>query len=148
MSPAPKLRHCLPLIACVLACAAGAQTAAEPAPRSAYEDVGALEALARAEAQRDFPPLTERQRMVIGPIEPRLELERCHAPVRASLVTPHHMQDRATLEIKCADAKPWHLYVQVRIIGISPAVVAAHAIVAGTSIKESDLRVEERELSQ
>src|SRR6185312_16514244 len=103
MHSAPKYRHWLLTLS--LAVAPGfAATAGSPAadaqpaapgvaptvaaatPSAAnFQDVHELEALARSEASRDFPPLTERQRFVIGPIEPRLELERCRQPVRAAL---------------------------------------------------------------
>ena len=112
------------------------------------QDIAALESLAKSEAVRQFPPLTDRQRFLIGPIEPHLELPRCREPVRAALVTAHHMQDRATIELRCQNANPWHLYVQVRVIGTSSAVVAAHAIVAGSVLKATDLRVEQHDISE
>ena len=112
------------------------------------QDIPTLESLAKAEAVRQFPALTERQRLVIGPIEPRLELARCHGPVRAALASAHHMQDRATIELRCQDAKPWHLYVQVRVIGTSSVVVAAHAIVVGSVLKATDVRVEQHDISE
>ncbi len=58
------------------------------------------------------------------------------------------MQDRATIELRCQDTKPWHLYVQVRVIGTSSVVVAAHAIVVGSVLKASDVRVEQHDISE
>jgi flagella basal body P-ring formation protein FlgA len=128
---------------------------AAPAPAAAalgregdLQDIPALESLAKSEAVREFPALTDRQRFLIGPIEPHLQLERCREPVRASLASTHHMQDRATIELRCQNAKPWHLYVQVRIIGTSSVVVAAHAIVVGSVLKAADLRVEQHDISE
>jgi flagella basal body P-ring formation protein FlgA len=112
-----------------------------------FEDVAHLESLARAEALREFSPLTERQRLVVGPIEPRLELAKCHAPIRAFLSSAHHMKDRATIELRCPDAKDWHFFVQVRIVGTSPVAVAVHAIVVGAVLQASDLRVEEHDIA-
>jgi flagella basal body P-ring formation protein FlgA len=166
MHSAPKYRHWLLTLS--LAVAPGfAATAGSPAadaqpaapgvaptvaaatPSAAnFQDVHELEALARSEASRDFPPLTERQRFVIGPIEPRLELERCRLPVRAALTSAHHMPDRATVELRCQNAKPWHLYVQVRIVGTSSVAVAAHAIVAGSVLTAKDMRVEQHDISE
>ncbi|HWG72107.1 MAG TPA: flagellar basal body P-ring formation chaperone FlgA [Steroidobacteraceae bacterium] len=131
------------------ATASGVAPATTAAPSAAtFQDVHELEALARSEASRDFPPLTERQRFVIGPIEPRLELERCRQPVRAALTSAHHMPDRATVELRCQNAKPWHLYVQVRIVGTSSVAVAAHAIVAGSVLTAKDMRVEQHDISE
>ena len=57
------------------------------------------------------------------------------------------MQDRATIELKCPDLKPWHIYVQIRIVGTSAVVIAAHAIVAGSVLNARDFRVEQRDLT-
>jgi flagella basal body P-ring formation protein FlgA len=113
-----------------------------------YENLADLEALAKSEAARQFPVLTDRQRWLIGPIEPNLELDRCRQPVRAALSSAHHMQDRATIELRCQNAKPWHIYVQVRIIGTSPVAVAAHAIVAGSVLTAKDLKMEQHNISE
>jgi flagella basal body P-ring formation protein FlgA len=53
-----------------------------------------------------------------------------------------------TIELRCQDAKPWHIYVPVRIVGTSPVAVAAHAIVAGTLIKDTDVKTEEHDVSE
>ncbi len=124
-----------------------AAAAAAP-PGADLQDIPALESLAKSEAMRQFPPLTDRQRFLIGPIEPRLELERCRQPVAASLTSAHHMQDRATIELRCPTPKSWHIYVQVRIIGTSTVAVAAHAIVMGSVLKAADLRVEQHDISE
>jgi flagella basal body P-ring formation protein FlgA len=130
------------------ATAAPAAAAATLGPEVDLQDIPALESLAKSEAARRFPPLTDRQRFLIGPIESRLELARCREPVKAALASAHHMQDRATIELRCQNAKPWHLYVQVRIIGTSSVVVAAHAIVLGSVLKATDLRVEQHDISE
>jgi flagella basal body P-ring formation protein FlgA len=144
---APKYRHCLLALGLAAAPLRHAAPAA-PLPDADLQDVPALEALAKSEATRQFPPLTDRQRFQIGPIEPHLQLSRCRQPVRAALASPHHMQDRATIELRCQDPNPWHLYVQVRIIGISTVAVAAHAIVMGSVLKAADMRVEEHAISE
>jgi flagella basal body P-ring formation protein FlgA len=122
--------------------------AAESGTGASFQDIAALEALAKSEAVSQFPPLTERQRFVVGPIEPRLQLERCQDSVTAQLASVHHMKDRATIELRCQNPKQWHLYVPVRIVGTSPVAVAVHAIVVGSVLKAADLRVEEHDISE
>ncbi len=112
------------------------------------QDIAALSALAKSEAALQFPKLTERQRFLVGPIEPHLQFEKCSRPISPVLASPQHMKDRVTIELRCQDPKPWHLYVPVRIVGTSPVAVAAHAIVAGTVIKATDLKVEEHDISE
>jgi flagella basal body P-ring formation protein FlgA len=159
MQTAPKYRHLILAMhwaaGMSLAAAPLLHAATAPAPAAAatlerntdLQDIPALESLAKSEAVRQFPPLTDRQRFEVGPIEPHLELARCRQPVKAALASLHHMQDRATIELRCQNATPWHLYVQVRIIGTSTVVVAAHAIVAGSVLKATDLRVEQHDIS-
>jgi flagella basal body P-ring formation protein FlgA len=118
------------------------------AQSSDSQDVAQLEALAKSEAALQFPKLTDRQRFLVGPIETHLQFDRCNRPIKALLASPQHMKDRVMIELRCPDAKPWHLYVPVRIVGTSPVAVAAHAIVAGTVIKAGDLKIEERDISE
>jgi len=146
MKQAPNYRHWILGLGLL-----GLGLAATRLPAAADTDQQAipeLESLARSEAARAFPPLTERQRFLIGPLEPNLQLERCRQPVKSTLASPHHMQDRATVELRCPDPKFWHIYVQVRIIGTSPVAVAAHAIVVGSVLTEKDLRVEQHDVSE
>jgi flagella basal body P-ring formation protein FlgA len=153
MRTPPKYRHWIigSLGAWLYAAAALVPAAALPGaalPGADRQDIPTLESLAKSEAMRQFPALSDRQRFLIGPIEPNLELERCRLPVAASLTSTHHMQDRATIELRCQDPKSWHIYVQVRVIGTSTVAVAAHAIVVGSVLKAADLRVEEHDISE
>jgi flagellar basal body P-ring formation protein FlgA len=152
MKRAPKYRRricgLLALLLAADALTAAAVSGAAAEPNSDLQSVSELESLARTEAGRAFPPLTDRQRFAIGPIEPNLQLERCRQPVKAVLASPHHMQDRATVELRCPDPKPWHLYVQIRVIGTSSVAVAAHAIIAGSVLTAKDMRVEQHDISE
>jgi flagellar basal body P-ring formation protein FlgA len=143
----PKIRRWLLALNLAASATAYAATAPTPPAEAQFEEIPALEALARSEAAAQFPALTERQRFVVGPIEPRLELERCQLPVR-SVASAHHMRDRLTVELRCQNTKPWHIYVPVRIVGTSPVAVAAHAIVVGSVLTLKDLRVEEHDISE
>jgi flagella basal body P-ring formation protein FlgA len=111
-------------------------------------DIAQLEALAKSEAALQFPRLSDRQRFLVGPIEPRLQFDKCNRPVSPVVASPQHMKDRVVIELRCQDPKPWHLYVPVRIVATSPVAVAAHAVVAGTEIKASDLKIEEHDVSE
>jgi flagella basal body P-ring formation protein FlgA len=112
------------------------------------QDTVQLEALARSEAALQFPQLTDRQRFLVGPIEAHLQQEKCSRPIRPLVASPQHMKDRVVIELRCQDLKPWHIYVPVRIVGTSPVAVAAHAIVAGTVIKDTDVRIEQHDISE
>jgi flagella basal body P-ring formation protein FlgA len=147
MRIAPKFRRGKLIRRCALAALALAPALAG-AEISDPEDIAHLEALAKSEAALEFPKLTDRQRFLVGPIESHLQFDKCNRPIKPVVASPQHMKDRVMIELRCQDPKPWHLYVPVRIVGTSPVAVAAHAIVAGTVVKATDLKIEEHDLSE
>jgi flagella basal body P-ring formation protein FlgA len=147
MPIAPKFRRGKSGSRCALAALALAPWLAGAEITDA-KDIAQLEALAKSEAALQFPKLTERQRFLVGPIDAHLQFDQCNRPIVPVLASPQHMKDRVMIELRCPDPKPWHLYVPVRIVGTSPVAVAAHAIVAGTLVKATDLKIEEHDLSE
>jgi flagella basal body P-ring formation protein FlgA len=120
--------------------------AAAPA-LGAPQEVAQLEAVARSEAARQLPPLTDSQRLIVGPIDPHLQLESCNAPVKPVVGPGGHMRDRILVELRCP-VTGWHLYVPVRVVGTSMATIAARAIVAGSVLSDKDVRSERRDISE
>ena len=112
------------------------------------QDIAQLEALARSAAASQLPPLTERQRLVVGPIQPNLRLQPCDSAVLPMIGAAQHMKDRVLVELRCQGSVAWHIYVPVRIIGTSSVAVASHAIVAGSVLTAKDLRVEQHDISE
>ena len=159
LSPAPTRV----LIAALLALAAAraplyAQTpapvappgAAAPSPASSAaaptgESVATLEALARTHAERLLPPLGEHQRLIVGPLDQRFVPEHCLGPIEPVDNGGAHPRDRVTIELACAQPR-WHRYIPVRVVGTSPVLIAAHALVAGAALTEADVRIEQRDL--
>ena len=147
MRTAPKIRHATSILRVALGALAltpllAAAQVFDP------QDTVQLEALARSEAALQFPQLTDRQRFLVGPIEAHLQQEKCSRPIRPLVASPLHMKDRVVIELRCQDPKPWHIYVPVRIVGTSTVAVAAHAIVAGTVIKDTDIKTEQHDISE
>ncbi len=120
--------------------------AAEPAASPALQDIAELEQTARAEAQRLLPPLTTTQRLVVGPLQPQLQLARCASPIRSARAPGIQVPGRVLIELRCDGSPPWHLYVPARVVGTTPVVLAAHAIVAGTVLGPTDFRIEQRDV--
>jgi flagellar basal body P-ring formation protein FlgA len=121
---------------------------AMPSLAGDFQDVPPLEALAKSEAASQLPPLTSKERLLVGPIDPHLQLQRCNLPVKALTSPGGHMKDRISVELRCPGTPPWHLYVPVRVIGTSQVTLAAHAIVAGSVLTDKDLRVEQRDIPE
>lgn len=115
-------------------------------PRAAFQDVTELEALARTAAVQALPPLNDTQRLVVGPVQPRLRLAVCDNKVNSTRAPGIQTPGRVMIELRCNGPTPWHLYVPVKVVGTTAVVVAAHALVAGTVLTGKDLTVEQRDL--
>lgn len=137
MPVAPSICRRLLLLACLAPALAGATD---------YQDVSGLETLASTEAARLLPPLTDKQRLAVGPIQPKLMLARCSQPVRAERAPGIQVPGRVLLELRCDGPPAWHLYVPVRVIGTTSVVLAAHALVTGTVLTAKDVNVEQRDI--
>src|SRR6202522_2765414 len=112
------------------------------------QDAAQLEALAKSQAALQFPPLTERQRFAVGPIDARLKFEHCSLPLKASVGPGQHMRDRVMVELRCPGTPAWHIYVPVRIVGTTTVTLAARAIVTGAVLTAKDVRTEQRDVSE
>ena len=112
------------------------------------EDLRALEVLAQKEAALHLPPLSDRQRLIAGPIEAHVRLQHCSRPITPVVSAGTHMRDRILVELRCPGGLPWHIYVPVRMVGTSPVAIAARAIVAGTILTDKDVRIEQRDIPE
>lgn len=153
-SRTPKSRHLLPravllvpLLLSSLATAATATAAAAAAAAADNEDNSALEALARAEALKVLPAPNDRQRLQVGPLPPQVRLAHCEVPVKSAQAPGLQVPGRALIELRCDGHSPWHVYIPAKIVGTTPVVLAAHAIIAGTVLTAKDLTVEQHDLT-
>ena len=118
----------------------------QSAPRAALQDVAELETFAKNAALQALPPLTATQRLVVGPLQPRLQLAVCSNKVESKRAPGVQTPGRVMIELRCDGQTPWHLYVPVKVVGTTAVVVAAHALVAGTVLTDKDLAVEQRDM--
>ncbi len=142
VSASSKCRRLLFAISLVASCTQAAELRA-----AELQDIPQLEALARTEAERIFPTLTDKQRLQVGPIQPQLQLARCEIPVQSARAPGIQVAGRALIELRCGGHTPWHLYVPAKIVGTTSVVLAAHALVAGMVLTAKDLTVEQRDLN-
>lgn len=117
-----------------------------PSAAGDFQAIAPLESLAKSAAAVQLPALTDKQRLLVGPVDPHLQLQRCNLPVKATVGPGAHLRDRISVELQCPGTPPWHIYVPVRVIGTSKVTIAAHAIVAGSVLTNNDLRVEQRDI--
>jgi flagellar basal body P-ring formation protein FlgA len=133
----PNFRRLL-LVACL---------AAAPALGTDFQDISQLESLAKSAAAQWLPQPTERQRLQVGPLQPRLQLQRCENTVKSALAPGLRQEGRILIELRCDGRTPWHIYVPVRMVGTTPVVIAAHALVVGAVLTAKDVSVEQRDMT-
>ena len=126
------------------ACAA---VSPRPAPTD-LQDIEVLEELAITEAGRHLPALGQHQRLNVTPINRAQQLARCQGPVQAGPAPGIQVRGRVLIELRCTLGAQWHLYVPVRVVGMTPVVVTTHAIIAGTPLTHTDLALVEKDLSE
>jgi len=80
-------------------------------------------------------------------LDPRLRLTSCKTPLETSLAPGARSPTRLTIEVRCADAGGWRVYVPVQVSYFDRVVVAARAVERGVALTRADLSVEERETS-
>ncbi len=113
-----------------------------------FQDIARLEALARTAAERELPALGEHDRLVVGPLPPRLQLEPCDGFVHSTVAPGLRVAGRVLIELRCENRSPWHLYVPVRVTGTVSVAVAAHALFTGSVLTAADLRMESHDRSE
>jgi len=111
------------------------------------QNMDALEELARTAAIAQLPAIGEQQRLQVGPLPPGQKLPRCVGAIVPAVAPGLRVSGRVVIELRCSDAKGWHLYIPVRIVGTAAATVAAHALIAGTVVTAGDLAVERRDVT-
>ena len=74
-----------------------------------------------------------------GPLDARLALAACEAPLEAFMPPGSATYGNTTVGVRCAGAKPWSVYVPVKIKISTAVVVAARPLTRGVKLGEADL---------
>ena len=115
---------------------------------------------------KDFHPLDEIQRaatdfvtsqisqakenstMEAGHLDPRLKLKRCTLPLSTEPLSQHNNNINMTVIVRCNDAKPWTVYVPVKVKTYLTVAVAKRPLARGVPVSKNDLNLEQREISR
>ncbi len=76
----------------------------------------------------------------VSPIDPRINLQACLSPLTANIPEKHNGRN-VNVKIVCADEKPWHLYVPVKLQTIVPVLVTKVRVTKGTLLDNSNIEV-------
>jgi flagella basal body P-ring formation protein FlgA len=89
---------------------------------------------------------TGRVEISVGPVDPRLRLQRCSSAPEAFEPPGGRSLGRTTVGVRCAGPRPWTLYVPAEIAVYGPTLVAARALQRGEELGAADVRVVEQDL--
>jgi len=126
----------------VLTLAAAQAAAGEPIePLSAI--AGRVESFLEVEnAGYDPPP-----EVAVGRLDSRLRMPACDAPLEAFLPAAGRTLGNVTVGVRCAGARPWTLYVPAEVRLVRPVLVTRRPLTRGTTLTETDVVLEERDVS-
>lgn len=88
-----------------------------------------------------------RTQIKLGQLDKRLRLKSCAMPLEAFMPDGSRVMGNTTIGVRCPDQGGWSIYVSAKIDVFGSVLVARQPIPRGTPLRESDLELVERNLS-
>jgi len=104
-----------------------------------YQSLEEIRAAVLDYVKREYQPLGKITDIEINQLDPRLNLPACEQPLSVAPLAGQRRAGNATFGVRCDGARPWTVYVPVRIASTTTVMTAATALARGTVLKESDL---------
>ncbi len=130
------------ILAAGLLAAIGNGSAGQYQSQASIQDAARHHVLENAEG---FPAPPE---VRVGRLDSRLKLAPCTEELEAFTPPGRKRTGRTTVGVRCSGVKPWSLYVPVTVSIMGEVVVATRDLLRGQMISPSDIRLEERDLTQ
>lgn len=97
--------------------------------------------------EKETSGLPGRAEIVIGNLDPRLNLSPC-ARVEPFLPRGTKLWGKALVGLRCMDPPGWTAWLPVEVRVRAPVLIAAGALAAGQSLTERDVRIDEADLTR
>lgn len=81
-------------------------------------------------------------------LDPRLKLQQCSTPLYTQALSTQNHTGNMTVVVKCEGAKPWTVYVPVKIKTYIEVAIAKRPLARGIPITSKDIVFEKREVSR
>jgi flagella basal body P-ring formation protein FlgA len=95
----------------------------------------------------DFQALGKISAVEVAQLDPRLQLAACEQPLSPFIPNGQRRLGNVTIGIRCDGARPWTLYVPVRIVSSVNIMTAARSLPRGSILTSQDIVVVERDPS-
>jgi flagella basal body P-ring formation protein FlgA len=133
------------LTAWLAAAAAAAAASAETAGGAQAEPLGALRTAAESLLRSQLHAVTYKVHLQAAPLDPRLRLPRCPAPLATALPAGAALSARVTVRVACPAAEAaWTVYVPVDIESDIAALVLKESALRGARLTPGQVSVETR----
>jgi flagella basal body P-ring formation protein FlgA len=129
-----------PALLFALLCAA----VCHPARAHAWQSLDDIRAVAVEHVRAELAPGTAKRSVEAAPLDARLHLVACDAPLEAFAAPGVNAGASRTVGVRCASPRPWKIYVSVRISSRDRVLVATRPLARDAVIAADDLRFEER----
>jgi flagella basal body P-ring formation protein FlgA len=80
-------------------------------------------------------------------LDPRLHLPACEAPLQAALASDGALRAQVPVSVRCSGARPWSIYLVVRVESEVPVLVARRALPRDATPRMQDFTVETRRVA-
>jgi len=87
-------------------------------------------------------------KLTVFPIDVRLKLHRCDAPIEAFSSSPQSMTGRSTVGVRCKGTKPWKIYIPINITQYRNVLVTSRPLFRGQLIEQNCIRFARIELTR
>ena len=98
--------------------------------------------MAFAENQHDG-----RSEIKLGQLDPRLKLKTCSRPLQAFMPPGGRVMGNTTVGVRCDADAGWNIYIPARIDVFGPVLITRQPLARGSTIKDTDVDLVERNLS-
>ncbi len=116
-----------------------------PSAEARLEPLERIETVARAFAVGRLPAPGEGQRLVVGPLDGRLQLPRCESEPLTHAGPGALQRDRVLVEVGCGSPARWRVFVPVRLSGVGHAVALSRPMMTGERVGAGDVVMVEDE---
>ena len=129
--------------------ASAAALAAGSAGDAGWHPVADIKAAAEAHVIGEVAP-GGNGRMVAtaGHLDKRLQLPRCTRGIEPYIQNPGRNVGRLVVGVRCNGAKPWNIYLPVKVALIEDVLVTARPLQRGHVLEPGDLIVDQRDVSE
>lgn len=132
---------------CVAIAAAGLSLLSAPAAATQWQDGESIRTTAEEIARERFATAAAAVTVAADALDPRLRMPACDKPLTGVLPAASQETARVAVEVRCAGARSWRLFVPVRVTLEKDIVLAAVPLERGKVLAPGDVILARREVA-